>query len=385
MRKAANPSHRSRRRRSFLRRAAALGAAGLIAPLLQTCARLGIIPSPNPPQSSTPGSPWRPAQATSTPRLSTSPPPRPAPTEDSAVRIALVRTTDRADGVRRALDLLEIEPLQNRSVFIKPNFNSAHPSPGSTSPELLRALIVALQALDAGAIHLGDRSGMGNTERVLRKLGIFELGHELGFETHILESSVAEDWVEFQPPGSHWQQGFLVARVCLEADLIVQCCCLKTHRFGGHFTLSLKNSVGMVAQTHPESGYDYMGELHNSRAQRAMIAEINQSYSPELVVLDGIEAFLSGGPERGKRAATGVLLAGSDRVALDAVGVALLRHFGTTPEVSQGPIFQQEQIARAVELGLGVDRPQRITILTDDQPSAGFAEQIEQLLLADMQ
>ena len=43
-----------------------------------------------------------------------------------------------------------------------------------------------------------------------------------------------------------------------------------------------------------------------------------------------------------------VVLAGTDRVAVDAVGVALLRHFGTTPEVSRGAIFEQEQIARAV-------------------------------------
>jgi len=34
----------------------------------------------------------------------------------------------------------------------------------------------------------------------------------------------------------------------LEAEKVVQTCCLKTHRFGGHFTLSLKNSVGLVAK-----------------------------------------------------------------------------------------------------------------------------------------
>jgi len=47
-----------------------------------------------------------------------------------------------------------------------------------------------------------------------------------------------------------------------------------------------------------------------------------------------------------------VALAGADRVVWDAVGVAVLRSFGMTSAVASGPIFQQEQIARAVELGL---------------------------------
>ena len=68
-----------------------------------------------------------------------------------------------------------------------------------------------------------------------------------------------------------------------------------------------------------------------------------------------VEAFVRGEPGTGTSAATGIVLAGTDRVALDAVGVAVLRLFGTTDEVSRGRVFEQAQIARAVELGLGVD------------------------------
>jgi hypothetical protein len=62
------------------------------------------------------------------------------------------------------------------------------------------------------------------------------------------------------------------------------------------------------------------------------------------------------------------------------VGVAILRHFGTTPAVSQGRVFAQAQIARAVELGLGVDGPERIQLLTGDAASAAFAALIRPLL-----
>ena len=67
-------------------------------------------------------------------------------------------------------------------------------------------------------------------------------------------------------------------------------------------------------------------------------------------------------------------------MAMDAVGVALLRRWGTTPEVSQGPIFQQEQIARAVELGLGVSSPEEIELVTDDEESEAYAAEIRAIL-----
>jgi hypothetical protein len=62
--------------------------------------------------------------------------------------------------------------------------------------------------------------------------------------------------------------------------------------------------------------------------------------------------------------------------------VAVLRHFGTTPEVSQCAIFEQEQIARAVDLGLGVGSPDQIELIADDPDSAAYARQIQEILLS---
>ncbi len=174
-----------------------------------------------------------------------------------------------------------------------------------------------------------------------------------------------------------------MARPVLDADLVVQTCCLKTHRYGGHFPLSLKNSVGLVAKGVPGESYNYMNELHNSPHQRRMIAEINSAYQPALVLLDGVEALVDGGPDTGTKVEAQVILAGVDRVAVDAVGVAILRYFGTTPAVSRGPIFQQEQIARAVELGLGVDDPTKIELVTGDPDSAAYAAEIRRVLLGE--
>jgi len=293
-------------------------------------------------------------------------------------KISLVCTQDRTEGVRKAVALLDSNSVRGKTVALKPNFNSADAAPGSTHNDTLRSLVLTLQEMGAGRITLAERSGPGDTTRqVMEKKGIFDMAEELGFDIVNLEELGPDGWVHQYPEDSHWKDGFHFPRVYLEAESIVQTCCLKTHAYGGHFTLSLKNSVG----TAPRVGYPYMGEMHSSSYQRQMIAEINTAYSPDLVVLDGVEAFVDGGPATGTRVEAGVILAGSDRVAIDAAGVAILRSLGTTPEVSRGLVFEQDQIARAVELDLGIKSPDQIQLVTDDSGSEAFAEKIRDILL----
>ena len=293
-------------------------------------------------------------------------------------KVGLVLTPNRTEGVPRAVALLQSNPVRGKAVVLKPNFNSADPAPGSTHNDTLRALILILQEMGAARITLAERSGPGDsTRRVMEKKGVFNLAEELDFDIVNLEEMGPEGWVHLHPEDSHWKNGFHFPRVLFEAEAIVQTCCLKTHAYGGHFTLSLKNSVGTV----PRNDYPYMSELHSSPYQRQMIAEINTAYSPDLVVLDGVEAFVDGGPARGTRVEAGVIIAGNDRVAIDAVGVAILRALGTTPEVSRGPVFEQDQIARAAELGLGVNSPTQIELVTDDPENEAFAVKIKDILL----
>ena len=295
-------------------------------------------------------------------------------------RVAFVKTRDRVAGAVRAIDLLALDRLDGKDVFVKPNLNSADKAPGSTHPDTLTALMRKLVAMGAGTLTIGDRSGMGETRDVMEKTQVFRIAKEFAARVVVFDELRAGDWELIELPDSHWQRGFALPRVVRRAGGIVQTCCLKTHRYGGHFTLSLKNSVGLAAKRVPGNPHDFMRELHSSPQQRRMIAEINAAYRPALVVLDGVEAFVTGGPDHGKRVDAEVVLAGTDRVAIDAVGVALLRHFGTTPEVSRGKIFAQEQIARAVELGLGVAGPGAIELVTADRDSADYAKRIRAIL-----
>ena len=297
-------------------------------------------------------------------------------------KISVVRTTDRTEGTRKAIELLDINPVKGKSVVLKPNFNTADPAPGSTHSDTLSSLILTLQDMGAGKITLAERSGPGDTtHHIMETKGILHMAKELGFDIVDLQAMDRDGWVLVKPEDSHWEEGFLFPKIYKEAESIVQTCCLKTHQFGGHFTLSLKCSVGMVPPGLRGGDYPYMNELHSSPHQRKMIAEINTAYSPDLIVLDGVEAFVDGGPHVGRRVNANVIIAGTDRVAIDAVGVSILRMLGTTPEVSQGTVFQQEQIARAAELGLGVQSPKDIELVTGDDESEELAGKIKGILL----
>lgn len=296
--------------------------------------------------------------------------------------VFLIKTDDRIKAIEIIFSHFKslLEALKDKKVAIKPNFNTADPPPASTDMGIIRAIITHLKTCGAKKITVVERAGPADTHETMETKGLFDLQNEIGgFDILDLSSLDQSEWVHFQPnrpSDSNWKNGFLYPKIIESVDAIIALPCLKTHQFGGHFTFSLKLSVGIV----PRQGYDFMKELHSSPLQRKLIAEINQVYSPTLIILDGIDAFVEGGPARGKLEHPHVMLASTDRIAIDAVGVAILRDLGTTPEVANGPIFEQEQIARAVELNLGVQEPSEIKIRGADEKSNQYAEHLQKML-----
>jgi uncharacterized protein (DUF362 family) len=292
-------------------------------------------------------------------------------------RVVLARTDDRAAGVQQTIRALAVNPAKNKDVLIKPNFNTADPAPGSTHNDTLVALVDELWQIGARSISVGERS-YPRTASVMEAKGIVPLLEARDVRIIDFDALPDEDWVKVDAAGSHWRDGFRVARPVLEADCLVSTGCLKTHQFGGVFTLSLKLHVGVVPPT--RHGYDYMAELHGSPYQQELIAEINAPFSPDLVVMDGVEVFVDGGPATGKRVRGDVVLAAADRVAIDAVGVAILKQLGSNAQVMTRPIFAQKQIARAVELGLGADSPEAIELVATDPSGEDFRDRVAAIL-----
>ncbi|MFH1763007.1 MAG: DUF362 domain-containing protein [Gemmatimonadota bacterium] len=290
-----------------------------------------------------------------------------------ASTVALIRTTDRKDGVARALTLLNPAGMAGKQVVIKPNFNTAGAAPAGTSNETLMQLVRELQERDAKSITLGESSGPPNTGEVMVEKGIPDLASDMGFEVVNFDEMPDSDWVHFQPSGTHWPEGFHLPRHVVNAEYNVSTCCLKTHGSGGVFTMSLKLSVGLTPKPIRRG-------MHRSPDMRRMIAELNQGYTPQLIVLDGIEAFTDGGPTRGTLKQGNVVVAGTDRVAVDAVGLAVLKELGSNDAIMGTPIFQQEQMARAVEIGLGVSGPDQIEIVSDNEEGEAYAGKLRGIL-----
>ena len=290
-------------------------------------------------------------------------------------RLALIRTRDRATGIKRAIDLLGINPVQGKDVLLKPNFNSADPFPGSTHNDTLTHLILQLRNMGAKNLTIGERSGIPEIGDVMRKKGIPDLAAKLGVGLINFDDLPNADWVHITPEKSHWMNGFDVAKPIIDSPCIVTTCCLKTHGSGGVFTMSLKLSVGITRKAN-------MIELHTSLVSiQKMIAEINLAYQPALVVMDGIDVFVDKGPSHGPLKQANVILAGTDRIAIDAIGVAVLKEQGSNNAIMGKKIFEQEQIARAVELGLGISRPEEIELVSDDAAGKEYAEKLTEIAL----
>ena len=292
-------------------------------------------------------------------------------------KVALVSTQDRKNGVATSIQALGINPVKNKNVLIKPNFNTADQTPGSTHNDTLVALIEEVWKMGAKTVSLGERS-YPLTREVMEQKGVIPLMEKLDVNIVDFDDLAEKDWVKVDAGDSHWQNGFRVARPILESECLVSTCCLKTHQFGGVFTLSLKNHVGVVPTT--RHGYDYMRELHSSPHQRKLIAEINAPFKPDLIVLDGLDAFVDGGPATGKLAKGNVFIASPDRVAIDAVGVAILKSLGSNGQITKSKIFGQEQIARAAELGLGAASPSDIEVIPGDENSHAYRDKVTAIL-----
>jgi uncharacterized protein (DUF362 family) len=302
--------------------------------------------------------------------------------EENRSAVAIVKTADRKSGIFKAAELLGKPNFSRKDVYLKGAFNSAHPFPATTHLDSLDALVKLLRSRGARNITIVERSGMGQTRKVMEKLNFTDRFREMEVVFLPLDELCMDKWKHIDLSGSHWEHGIDVPDFLNRDSCVVQLCNLKTHRFGGQFSASLKNSVGLIAKYDRKNSRNYMMELHASSFQCQMIAEINQIYSPALIVMDAIQVFIQGGPETGEIASPEIIAASYDRVALDAVGIAILKYSGAGYPFSKKDIFEQEPIKRAVELRLGAKSAEEIELLADDNESRRLAIRLQKLLKA---
>jgi uncharacterized protein (DUF362 family) len=97
-----------------------------------------------------------------------------------------------------------------------------------------------------------------------------------------------------------------------------------------------------------------------------VIAELNLAYTPDLNIVDGTRLMVEGGPWKGKTVDANLIIATGDRIAADVVGLGVLKHYSQLPQIKEVDVWEQKQVKRAMELGLGITREDEIELLEMD-------------------
>lgn len=229
-------------------------------------------------------------------------------------------------------------------VLLKPAVNSARPYPATADPEVV--LAVARLVQDAGGEpFVADRCMfMRSTALAFHALGLDEAARQAKVPCQPLDH--AEVVTLTHPLATHWaDQRIRIYRPVAEADHVINLCTPRTHRIGD-FTMSLKNNVGVV------DGAARLA-MHAPRGVKERLAELSLVVRPSLIVLDGRQGFTDGGPDEGDLARLDFLAAGSDPLAVDAVGLGFLRLAGANATLSRGSVWNLPVMKRAAEVGVG--------------------------------
>jgi hypothetical protein len=247
-------------RRTFLK----LGAAGCSAVLLHGCrgsARRGrnpdtgglvdADPSATDPTAATHCDP-DPARRHPDPYPAAGATPPPQTARIALVRATIALTAARAGSPRRG-------DFQGKRILIKPNYNSAHPAPLDRQRRARPRRPVA--ARGGERLEVWDRSEWA-TPAVMQQKGLAGLARDYDWY-FAFDDLGSDDWVMVDFAGSHWPHGFRSRGRCSRPTPSSRV--PEDAPLGGHFTLSLKNSVGWWQDGRPGGPTDYMaGILHRS-------------------------------------------------------------------------------------------------------------------------
>ncbi|MFQ5712115.1 MAG: DUF362 domain-containing protein [Candidatus Geothermarchaeales archaeon] len=220
------------------------------------------------------------------------------------------------DSMGEMVDKLSLDRKIPKSskVFIKPNIRAAgfkRFRKGSiTNPAMITDLVETL--LDLGLeVTVGEgTSSSPLTQRAIENSGIEEL-RERGID--VLNLNHAERR-RVTVPGS--ALGWIdVPLPILTSDYVISFPVMKTH-YMTEVSLSLKNMVGVLVETEPN-------RLH-CRGIHQSIADISTVLRPDWSIIDASWAMEGFGPVYGEELRLGVLVGGTDPLAVDVVGARIM-------------------------------------------------------------
>ena len=267
-------------------------------------------------------------------------------------KVAIVKGSTKPDekeieaSVRKAIELaggLADIVKSGDTVIIKPNIVVAQPpeTAADTDPRVCKVIADMVRELGAKPI-IGEASSIGVvTEEAIQKAGYGKL-REQGYQ---VVDFTKEEAVKVPIPKGKKMKEFTLPKMVLDADVLIDVPKMKTHD-QTEVTLSLKNMKGILYDKGKRS-------LHHTYGIFDGVADICTVVKPALSVVDGIIAMEGLGPMAGDVVEMGLIIAGKDIVAVDAVTAKIM---GFEPS-------EHGCIAAAEAQGIGVGDLDKIEVV----------------------
>lgn len=240
--------------------------------------------------------------------------------------VAVVRTkTDYSDverAVREAVDLTGgfssiVQAGQN--VLIKPNLLDTRDGEwGMTTDRRVTAALVRMVREQGAEAIVGDSSGMrfhGDSERVIRETGTRAACEAAGAQVVSFDSTPSQ---RVGISAGRFLRECHIAKVVLEADVFISVPKFKSHALT-KFSGTVKNQIGCLPGGQ-KTIIHRIGSTPEHFAQ--LLSDLYTVIRPHFAVMDAVVG-LGGWWRESDRLAPGLIIAGRDAVAVDAVAVRI--------------------------------------------------------------
>ena len=254
--------------------------------------------------------------------------------------VAIVRGTNPVDVTVEALRMIDVEPvlIVRKPILVKPNYvDASHPSTGiTTDSRVIEGVVRFLKERGVKDVRIAEGSGYADTFEAFRVAGVDKVAEKWNVGLIDLNE---DEVVEVSPSNPLALKRVKIAKTALESTLI-SVPKLKLHRITG-VTLSLKNMMGTISRK---------GSMHSHLSKN--IADLASIVKPSIAVIDGIIAG-EGHETSENPIEMNLVIAGTDPVAVDAVGAAVM---GVSPK-------DIKHLRLAEEKGLGTCDLSKIKVL----------------------
>ncbi|MHB0999441.1 MAG: DUF362 domain-containing protein [Armatimonadota bacterium] len=222
--------------------------------------------------------------------------------------------------VKEAIALaLDGQPLirQGSKVVLKPNIFAPVPPPTTTDPRVIVALIEYSKECGASEVIVAEgrsvstakyRKSHNSTRACAELLGITSAVESAGGKMVYLEE---DDFVEVDVPGGMVLKKAHVPKTIIDADVLISIPAMKIHSLA-LVTLGIKNLHGLLSDEDKLFGHDY-------NALPSKLCDFLRVRTPDLTLIDGVIGQEADHAEDGFPVDMGIIIAGRDVVAVDAV------------------------------------------------------------------